>query len=126
VLSEWRSSVPSEGLPYGGRTHGDRRLPAGTLLPAVSGARRRRSPWAPRQREPLGLRDPRTPIAQTEPPLYWTPPAQVLDRLAVFPLDRVFEHVPEPAADGAPGDIGDAALAADRDDVAFIVELERA
>src|ERR671933_1485506 len=52
------------------------------------------------------------------------PAAQVLDRLAVFPLDGVFEDVREPPAERVARHVGNAAPGADRDDKAFVVERE--
>src|SRR5437588_12560601 len=63
-----------------------------------------------------------SPIASA---LQGAPAAQVLDRLAVFPLDGVFEDVREAPAERAARHVGDAAPAADRDDKAFVLERER-
>src|SRR5919197_5907476 len=52
------------------------------------------------------------------------PAAQVLDRLAIFPLDGVFEDVRESPAERVARHVGDAAPGADGDDKAFVVERE--
>src|SRR6266496_5644849 len=58
-------------------------------------------------------------------PGYWVPAAQVPDRLAVLPLDGVFEQVGQPPAAGDAGDVGDPAAGPDRDDEPLVVEGER-
>ena len=52
------------------------------------------------------------------------PSAQVLDRLAVLPLDGVLEEVSKSAAGGDVRDVGHAATCADRDDESFVMEGE--
>jgi hypothetical protein len=52
------------------------------------------------------------------------PSAQVLDRLAVLPLDGVLEKVSKSAAGGDAGDVGHAAACAHGDDEAFVMEGE--
>src|SRR5207237_2385296 len=67
----------------------------------------------------------RRPTGSGRKVLQGAPAAQVLDRLAVFPLDGVFEDVREAPAECAARHVGDAAPAADGDDKAFVVERKR-
>src|SRR5215471_5260039 len=55
----------------------------------------------------------------------WVPAAQVLDGLAVLPLDGVFEQVGQVPAGGDAGDVGDGAAGPDGDDEPLVVEGER-
>jgi hypothetical protein len=48
----------------------------------------------------------------------------MLDGLAVLPLDGVFEQVGEPSAAGDAAELGGAAVVADRDHQALVVEAE--
>src|SRR5499427_11137057 len=58
-------------------------------------------------------------------PGYWVPATQVLDGLAVLPLDGVLEQVGQVPAGGDAGDVGDGAAGPDRDDEPLVVEGER-